>query len=78
MTPEEFVIWLNGFYSASDTSHLTKKQSDIVKRMLSEVTFDGYIEHDSEVKDMPSQSIWETSSTAHSSITSMVIEYREY
>jgi hypothetical protein len=77
MSPEEFVIWLKGVYSSADTSPLTKKQSGMIKKMLAEVVFTDYNDMEEDTRDMPDYSIWETHSTAHSSINKILIEYRE-
>lgn len=78
MTPEEFVIWLNGVFATTGDTQLTKKQSETVKKMLSKVVFDNYDDSYQQPIDMPAFSIWETSSTAHSSVNKILVEYIEY
>ena len=78
MTPEEFVIWLNGVFSTTGDTQLTKKQSETIKKMLAKVVVSEYEESTSQSMEMPLSSIWEASSTAHSSVNKILIEYIEY
>ena len=77
MHPEEFIIWLNGVLDSVDNGQLSKKQFDLIKKMLGKVEFDDYTDKEIVEKDMPLHSIWQASSTAHSSVEKIVMEYIE-
>jgi hypothetical protein len=78
MKAEEFVIWLDGVFATIGDAQLTKKQSEIIKKMLAKVIIAECDEQYDESVDMPSFSIWEASSTAHSSVNKILVEYIEY
>jgi len=77
MLPHEFIIWLNGFLDSADNETISKKQLSLIRKMLGKVEFDEYIEQNSIQNEMPSHSIWQTSTTAHSTIDRIVMEYTE-
>lgn len=77
MQPEEFIIWFNGFLDSNETNQLSKKQLDTVKKMLGKVVFEEYTDSDIVEKEIPKHSIWQASSTAHSSVEKIVMEYIE-
>ena len=77
MLPEEFIIWFNGFLDSNETNQLSKKQLDTVKKMLGKVVFEEYFESNMQETQPPTHSIWQASSTAHSSVEKIVMEYIE-